>query len=140
MARKRQRNYKAEYQRRIERGKRLGLTRKEARGHAGDLTKSQREAGALAVRRGVELNRVSALLGQLGENRRAKVLVTFSDGTYMTLVGKKDTQGGQRPSSAKKRIDELIGEYGDLETAALSSFYTPKGDDVTVSSINVVYV
>lgn len=133
MARK-PRDFRAEYQRRIASGMRRGQTRKEARGHAGDLTKSQRAAGALVVNRGLTEAAVLTKLSQLGEGRRAKVIVTFSDGSFVTLVGKK---GGQRPKGARERLQDLIEEYGSLEAAAEASGYVSEGTVVT--SINVVY-
>lgn len=133
MARK-QRNYKAEYARRIASGLRRGLTHKEARGHAGDLSLGQKEAGAVVVKRGLGAGEVMGYLARLGESRRVKVLVARSDGSHQTLIGKK---GGQRPSGARDRIEELIEEFGDLETAAEESEYTSAG--ATITSINVVY-
>lgn len=133
MARK-QRDYKAEYQRRIASGLRRGQTRKEARGHAADLTKSQRAAGALVVNRGLTETQAMTKLAQLGEGRRVKVIVTLSDGTHMTLIGKK---GGQRPKGAKRRMQELIDEFGDLNAAVAVAGYGSA--PATITSINVVY-
>lgn len=133
MARK-HRDFKAEYQRRIASGLRRGQTRKEARGHAADLTKSQRAAGALVVNRGLTAAGAMTKLSQLGEGRRAKVIVTLSDGTHMTLVGKK---GGQRPRGARERLQELIDEFGDLDAAVEASGYGSAS--ATIISINVVY-
>ena len=134
MARKRQRDFRAEYQRRIASGLRRGHTRKEARGHSADLTRSQRAAGALVVNRGLTETQAMTKLAQLGEGRRAMVIVTLSDGTHMILVGKK---GGQRPKGARERLQELIDEYGDLDAAVAASGYG--STTATITSINVVY-
>lgn len=133
MARK-PRNYRLEYQRRIASGLRRGQTRKEARGHAADLTKSQRAAGALVVNRGLTAAGAMTKLSQLGESRRAKVIVTLSDGTHMVLIGKK---GGQQPKGARRRLQELIDEFGDLDAAVKASEYG--SPSATITSINVVY-
>lgn len=134
MARK-PRDYKVEYQRRIASGLRRGQTRKEARGHAADLTKSQRAAGALVVHRGLTEAQVMAKLSQLGGSRRIKVIIAFSDGSFVTLIGNK---GGQRPSGARNRAKELIGEYGSLENSAKAARGCSTNDAYVVS-INVVY-
>ena len=135
MAWKRQRDFRAEYQRRIASGLRRGQTRKQARGHAGDLTKSQRAAGAVVVNRGLTEAAVLTKLLQLGGDRRAMVIVNFSDGSHVTLIGKK---GGQRPSGARERVRELIHEYGSLEAAAEAARGCSVGPAM-VTSINVVY-
>lgn len=131
---RRVRNYRLEYQRRIASALRRGQTRKEARGHAGDLTKSQRAAGALVVKRGLTAVEAMTKLSQLGEGRRAKVIVTLSDGTHMILIGKK---GGQQPMGARKRLRELIDEFGSLDAAVAASGYG--STTATITSINVVY-
>lgn len=75
-------------------------------------------------------------LAQLGESRRAKVIVTWSDGNHTVLVGAK---GGQKPAGARKRLQELIDEYGSLEAAASAGKYASGDTSRTITSINVVY-
>lgn len=119
----RARNYKLEYQRRIQRGIERGLTRKQARGHAGDILKRTPptpQASPVLDRQG----EVTGYLARLSGDRRAKLQVTFEDGTTATIGGKK---GGQRANGLRDHLVDLIDELGSLDAVAEYYGYGGRG-------------
>lgn len=124
---RRPRDYKAEYARRIERGLARGLSRSQARGHGAE------RKGAVGASPPLPATGVDAYLGRLKGERRAKVQVTFDDGSVMTLGGKR---GGQKAAGLREYIQELIDEYGSLEEAAAAGGYAGRG---AVAGFQVVY-
>lgn len=130
---RRQRDYAREYRARIARGQALGLTRKQARGHGGDRPKRasappQPQASPQYTREGL----TSSYLARLGDNRRAKIEVTFADGTRAVIGGGK---GGQQASGLRDYLADLIEEHGSLSAAAEALGYGSRGGVMTFQVI-----
>lgn len=86
----RQRNYREEYRRRLARAEALGLSRKQARGHGGDVPK--RLAGPPPVQSSAVYTSeklVKAYIDRLRRDRRVKLVAVYDDGTTATIYGKK---------------------------------------------------
>lgn len=122
---RRQRDYRQEYARRLERGRALGLTTKQSRGHGGDRTRRtavapQPQASPQYVREGL----AAGYLARLSGNRRAKIEVTFADGTRAVIAGKK---GGQSAAALRDYLADKIEEFGSVEDYAAYLGYGSRG-------------
>lgn len=115
----RQRDFKAEYQRRVEKGKERGKSRTEARGHAVD------RKGAVAASDGLSERGVIGYLARLRGTRSVKVMATFDDGSVREVA-----RG--RAESVKSWLKEQAAE--DVGTGK-----APKYEPAEAVSFQVIY-
>lgn len=118
MARK-ARDYKLEYQRRIERGLARGLTRAQARGHGAE------RKGAVGVSKGMALKDLPGYVGKLKATRSVKVMATLESGRVVEIARGK-------PQAMLRWWEDRIGEDGDWSDLG------PSATDSAVS-VQVVY-
>lgn len=103
----RQRNYRQEYLARLARAEARGLTRKAARGHAGDILKrtppGTHASPVYTTERGV-----SGYMARLGESRKAKLVAIYEDGSSSVIGGKK---GGMSKEAMLRYLREGLEDF-----------------------------
>ncbi len=98
----RQRDYRAEYRARIARAEARGLSRKAARGHAGDILKRTPPTAHASAIYTTEAG-ARGYVSRLGANRKAKLVAVFDDGRTAVVAGKK---GGMKPKSLRDYMSQ----------------------------------
>ena len=102
----RQRNYRAEYVARLQRAEARGLTRKEGRGHAGDLLKRTPPTAHASPIYNTERG-AKGYVSRLGANRRVKIQAVYDNGASVTVLGQR---GGQRAATIGQEELDLLAE------------------------------
>lgn len=120
---RRQRDYRAEYARRIAKGLAEGKTRAQARGHGADTAKG------FGVGRDISPQRLESYLGSLKDSRSVKLVATLADGSTREI--------------ARGKVGKLKGEMRnwtewDAEGGPFEWDHNYRGDS-TIVSVTVVY-
>ena len=103
----RQRDYRAEYRARLERAEARGLSRKEGRGHAGDILKRTAPTAHASPIYTTEAG-ARGYVARLGGNRRAKLVAVFEGGGTSVIGGKK---GGMSKEAMRRYMAEGLGDF-----------------------------
>lgn len=132
----RTRDFRAEYRARLARGEARGLSRKAARGHAGDILK-RTPATAHGSQVYPTLAAARGYISRLGANRRVQLVALYSNGGSAVVQGRHSSRRGGMTKAGMLRsmTEDYMRDFVDANKryrAQAADGTLPPGKDLLI--------